>query len=266
MAMSAVRITVFRHGAARYEQAAVPPEEADDLTEDGIETVVRNARALAETVAEGESVGIWSSPLGRALHTAKLIEGELKARGTDTRQPTSVYDALDEVRHFSWPDFIPLVRGGTLTFDGRAVYLDKVATNPEGFSSSEYYARDTYRRLPAPVTAMLSSAYRRYLDGIEPFPSATARLMEPLAHLRQVREGPSHLVIVTHDALTTYLTCLFSGGTYWGLTPGTSLHLESRLDKLVVTRVGELTEGRSDVDVVDAFYRSYPQYAPPARR
>lgn len=144
------RVTLFRHGTAKYEQGKVSIEEANDLTEEGRRLVVEQANRLANEIGQDEEITIWSSPMGRTLETATIIADVLRDHGFDIRlkkqvgeedTPTTaenairVFEALEEVRGLDIDLFSALVNGGSYTFsNGSTISFDKNKTNPNNLS------------------------------------------------------------------------------------------------------------------------------------
>lgn len=174
------RVTLFRHGTAKYEQGKVAVAEANDLTEEGRELVRAQAERLAAEIEPDEEVTIWSSPMGRTLETATIIADALREKGLNIRVKKSaddsgispsaentirVFEALEEVRGLNIRLFSALVDGGSYTLeDGTEVTFDKNKTNPDGLSFQDYYYQGGYKRylesgenIPDEVQASLNS-------------------------------------------------------------------------------------------------------------
>ncbi len=73
---SSGRILLMRHGHTEYRQGntPVPVEDACDLTPRGMAEVSRSSLEIAEVLKDAEDVRIYTSPLGRAIHTAKILK------------------------------------------------------------------------------------------------------------------------------------------------------------------------------------------------
>jgi len=83
-----IGIHFFRHGESFYRQDIVPMAEANDLTESGVDQVRFSSEILSTHIKSRGSCPsvIVSSPLGRALQTAKLIAGVFDDRGMPMRK------------------------------------------------------------------------------------------------------------------------------------------------------------------------------------
>jgi broad specificity phosphatase PhoE len=175
-----VRVTLFRHGTAKYEQGKVAISEANDLTDEGRELVRSQAERLADELGQDEEITIWSSPMGRTLETATIVADVLRNKGFNIRLKKSaedgdvsqsaentirVFEALEEVRGLDIALFSALVDGGSYTLeDGTEVTFDKSKTNPNNLSFQDYYYRGGYKKyledgenIPAEVQMSLNS-------------------------------------------------------------------------------------------------------------
>jgi len=175
-----VRVTLFRHGTAKYDQDKVLIEDAKDLTDEGRKLVREQAERLASEIGQDEEITIWSSPIGRTLETATIIAGVLREKGFSIRlkkqvgeeeipvaaeNAIRVFKALEEVRGLDAGLFSALVEGGSYTFEnGVEVSFDKNKTNPKNLSFQDYYYQGGYRDylrdvtdVPAEVQASLNS-------------------------------------------------------------------------------------------------------------
>ena len=99
------------------------------------------------------------------------------------------------------------------------------------------------------VKAQWPKAYVDYIEKFESFASVSRRMAETLKKLKQVSDKKYRVIIVTHDAVAGQLVKTFSNDELSGINPGDFLSLEKKDGKLVVTRVGDITEGNSETDV-----------------
>lgn len=255
-----LRVDIFRHGEAKYEQREVPIEQAEDLTEEGIKEVKVSAKELADLIQPNEEVEIWSSPMGRTLHTAKIIAETLEQnriwlrRKGDAKGPgIKVFEQLSEIKNFSWNLFNPLITGGAVEFGGRKFFVDKNLTNPNNLGYPEYFTDDGIKNITSEAKAQLPEDYVQEIEGFEKFIDVTKRIMKPLSRLKKLEDKPYRVIIVTHDSLTGFIANIFSGGKQSGLNPGEFINLERKERKLIATRVGKLEESDSNTDVIDEF-------------
>jgi broad specificity phosphatase PhoE len=262
-----LNVAIFRHGETDYKQKEVPPEEANDLTEKGIADVRRNAEALAELIGPDEEVEIWSSPMGRAQHTARIIQEVLRDRdvkfhvreGHDPK--VKVFEALTEVKNFSWNLFEPLINGGEMEFAGKKFFIDKNKSNPSGKGYPDYFTDDAIKDISDEAMADWPEEYAREIKGFESFVEVTRRLMRNLERVKKLQDKPYRLIIATHDAMTGFIANLFTEGKAQGVNRGEFINLERVGGKLVATQVGQHKEGDSETDVVDAFNKSHQDNA-----
>lgn len=174
-----VRVTLFRHGTAKYEQGKVSISEANDLTDEGRNLVREQAERLASELGQDEEVTIWSSPMGRTLETATIVADVLRKKGFEIRLKKSaddnevsssaentirVFEALEEVRGLDIELFSAIVDGKPYTLeDGTEVTFDKSKTNPDNLSFQDYYYQGGYKKylqsdenIPAEVQVSLN--------------------------------------------------------------------------------------------------------------
>lgn len=250
-----LNVNIFRHGEAKYNQKDVSSiEEAEDLTIKGIEDAKKSAEELANFIKPNEEVEIWSSPTGRTLQTSKVISQVLEKKGISIRKNRiKIFKQFSEVKNFSWKLFYPLVVGGEVEFAGKKFFIDKNLTNPNNLSPSEYFSESGIKYIDLSYKQKLPEEYVREIEGIEDFIDVTKRLMRPLSHLKNIKDKPHRIIIVTHDALSGFIANVFSYGEMNGINPGEFINLERKAGKLVITKVGNLDIGNSDLDVIDEF-------------
>ena len=255
-----LNINIFRHGKSKYEQGKVTIEEAGNLTIEGIEDVKKNAEELANLVKPDEKVEIWSSPMGRALQTAKIVAQileqkgiSIQRKGNSNKHGIKIFKQLSEVKNFSWELFYPLVVGGEVEFAGKRFFVDKNLTNPNNFNPSKYFSEGGVRHIDLSYKQKLPEEYVHEIESIEDFIEVTKRLIKPLSRLKNIKDKSYRIIIVTHDALSGFIANIFSNGEMHGINPGEFINLERRDGKLVTTKVGNLDEGNNDIDVIDEF-------------
>lgn len=249
-----LNINIFRHGESKYKQKEVSVEESSDLTAKGIEDVEKSAEELISYINPGEEVEIWSSPTGRTLQTSKIISHVLEKNNIPLRKNgIKIFEQLSEVKNFSWNFFYPLVVGGDVEIAGKKFFIDKSLTNPNDLSPAKYFLESGIKNIDSNYKQELPEEYIREVDGIEDFVDVTKRLMRPLSLLKNIKDKPYRIIIVTHDALSGFIANIFSNGEMQGINPGEFINLERKDGKLVVTKVGNLDMGNSDSDIIDEF-------------
>ncbi len=249
-----LNINIFRHGESKYKQKDVSIEESGDLTPKGIEDVEKSVEKLISFINPGEEVEIWSSPTGRTLQTSKIISQILEKNSIPLRKNgIKIFEQLSEVKNFSWNLFYPLVVGGEVKFAGKNFFINKDLTNPNNLSPSRYFLESGIKNIDLNYKQTLPEEYIDEIDGIEGFVDVTKRLMRPLSLLKNIKDKPYRIVIVTHDALSGFIANIFSSGEMHGIDPGEFINLERKEGKLVITKVGNLNIGNSDLDVIDEF-------------
>lgn len=209
-----MRVTLFRHGPARYEQGKVEISEADDLTEEGKELVRQQAEQFANEIDKDEEIVIWSSPMGRTLETATILLKTLREKGFKIRLkdsstgaellPTpensiSIIEEIEEVRGLNVKLFSALVNGGPFTLsDGSVVHFDKNKTNPEGYIFQEYYYHGGYKKF-LESTPDIPEEVRAILLAVEDESSVHARFDRVVRRLtEQESDKKTRTILVTH--------------------------------------------------------------------
>jgi broad specificity phosphatase PhoE len=229
------------------------------MTDSGMIDIAQRAVRLVKTILPNERISIISSPEGRPLFTAKVILSLLRAEGFQlTRRDIIENVKLGEMDNFFWSHYSAVVFGGKVEFAGKSFMVKKADTNPHDLSFREYYHTDAWSKVSSEVRAKLPKSYVSHLDQVESFQSVSTRLIGVLSRIgnRAPTNTPERFILSTHDALAGFPAEVFSGGKIKGLALGESLDMEFVGNQLFVTRVGELTEGRSTVDLFEA-YKEY---------
>ncbi|MSR85636.1 histidine phosphatase family protein, partial [Candidatus Uhrbacteria bacterium] len=257
--MEKLNIDILRHGQAKRLQEEASLAEAQDLTEQGVEEVRRGAAELAKLISPEEEVQIWSSPMGRTLQTAKItaevLENEgirLRKKGSEDDSGIKVFKELTEVKNFDLKFFLPLIVGGEVEYAGKKFIVDKKLTNPNNLGQS-YYPEEGIKHMDPRAKQQLPEEYLKLIDSFEDFFEVTRRMVKLLARLKKLNDKPYRIILVTHDALTGFIANIFSEGALKNAPTGQFINLERRDGKLVATRLGAVTEGDSDTDVVEKF-------------
>lgn len=240
----------------RYEDDTKTPEEIQEGKEKAVQKVKESAEKIAAEIDPSEEVIIWSSPTGRTLETARIISETLEEKGINLRKKgisedygIKTFKKLGEVENFEWTNFEPLMSGGEVNFEGNTFSIDKSLSNPNDMGYPEYFTSDASKEIPDEVKAQWPKEYVDYIEKFESFASVSRRMAETLKKLKQVSDKKYRVIIVTHDAVAGQLVKTFSNDELSGINPGDFLSLEKKDGKLVVTRVGDVTEGDSETDV-----------------
>ena len=215
-----VCIYVFRHGISQYRQGKVNIIEANDLTKEGIEGVISNTSEIVLDDFRTREIIIYSSPYGRALHTAKIIACVFQTKGITAK--IYVRDELQEVKNFSWPLFESLLHGGRVNFQGTIFQIEKKQSNPKNLDYREYYTGNYFLRIDNEILALWPPEFASTIKNIEVSESATQRLSSFLACIRDnpLTATGEEIIIVTHDALIGRLVELSSRGLEKDVSPG----------------------------------------------
>src|SRR5690242_1299941 len=115
-------VYIFRHGISQERQGRASLSEANDLTEEGINIVIKNAKDIAQKIDRRQPIIIQSSPWGRCIHTALLIAGILKEQQLAIAKHNDALIHINEnLRRsgFQAAKVLPLVYGGSLDIGGQ---------------------------------------------------------------------------------------------------------------------------------------------------
>lgn len=211
MTNSSKGITILmRHGYTDYKQGNVPVsiDEANDLNEKGIEAVERSSHEIAEILQDSKLVTLYTSPMGRAIHTAKILKQHLEARIPEVRLISAV--ELQEVHNFSWALFY------------ESVLCSGVEAGKQ--PTDHWFALDPFREKTPELLRTLPEHLRAFIQNVETADEAQIRMR---GFLRATEEVAGDKVYVTHDGLlcgllqdlsdNTVFTCTRSH--YFEITP-----------------------------------------------
>ena len=184
--------------------------------------------------------------MGRTLHTAKVITEVLVRHGFSVNaiQPD---ETLGEVANFSWALFEPLMNGGTITFHGESFGVKKSDTNPFNLGYPDYFIQDAAHRIPKKVKDAWPKGYADTVDSFERFVDVTKRFLSRISLIAKTEEE-GHFILVSHDCASMYLADRYTDGRRKGLVPGTFISIKCHGRRLVVTRVGDITDGNNETD------------------
>jgi broad specificity phosphatase PhoE len=255
-----LKVNIVRHGPSTYRQPEwTDVASADDIAE-GKEKAIAIVRATAEKLAEDispdEEVAIWSSPTGRTLETARIISEvleekgiQIRKKGTASEHGIKVFERIGEVENFSWSLFEPLMNGGEFEFQGKKFNIDKSKTNPTGMGYPDYFTTDAIKDIPDEVKQQWPKEYVDQIEKFESFADVSERMVGTLRKLKNLKDKHYRVILVSHDALTGAMVKTFTSDELGGINPGQFLGIERRGGELVVTRIGDLTEGDSDTPI-----------------
>ena len=251
----------LRHGETHRLQKEARLEEADDLTENGIQQIRESAEKLADQINPDEEVVIWSSPLGRTLHTAKIVaevfrERGLKfhAKGKAAESGIKIFPQFIDAKHFSMRVFLQLMKGGEVQYQGNKFTIDKTKTNPRNLGYPEYFTSGAFQNIPDEVLNEFPEEYVKKLKKSEGFFATAGRMTKALERVNKVNDKPYRVIIVTHGALLGFLANSFDA-TKHGVDKGEYVNLERNpAGKLLITGIGEETKiGTNNVDVLEKY-------------
>lgn len=273
-----LKVDIVRHGPSTYRQPEWRDlETADDLNTIGlyvdgqktdeeiikgkneaVEIIKRTAEKIASSIEPDEEIVIWSSPTGRTLETARIISEVLQEKGiklrtkkTDKEYGIKIFEKLGEVKNFSWPLFEPLVSGGEIEHKGIKFQINKSSSNPNNLGYAEYFASDSIKNIPDEVKANWPKDYVEEIEKFESFTEVNKRMVDTLSRLKKIGDKKYRVIIVTHDGLTGGIVKTYTNDNFSGINPGQLISLERKKDKLVATRVGDISEGDKEKDVTE---------------
>lgn len=240
----------------RYKEGDKTPEEIAQGKAEAVRLVRESAEKIAAEIGPDEEVAIWSSPTGRTLETARIIRDVLMEKGINIRhkgaageQGIKAFERLGEVRNFSWQLFEPLMNGGEMSFNGKAFDIDKKLSNPENMGYPDYFTSDAIKSITDEAKAQWPSDYVAEIESFESFVEVSKRMADTLKKLKGLHDKKYRVIIVSHDAMAGQIVKSFTDDQLSGIDPAQFISLERKDGKLVVTRVGDILEGNSEVDV-----------------
>jgi len=200
---------VFRHGETEYNQGMVSLQAANDLTPEGARVVNNSANHLSQRLDKNKQIQISSSPFGRSLYTAKIIQDVLNKDGFNVDEiKTDV--GLREVKDFDWELFHPLVDGGEIQYGNEKFVVDKSLTNPQNLHLIEYFRSDASHNLSQKAKSSLPQNYLERIESFERYPSVSGRLDSKLETLSE--EDGVIPILSTHEGLTGEFVEQLAGG------------------------------------------------------
>jgi broad specificity phosphatase PhoE len=221
-------VYIFRHGTSQNTQGRVSVSEANDLTEDGINIVIKNAQDLAQKIDRRHPIIIQSSPFGRCIHTAVLIAGVLKEHQFSIVEHNSALIHINEnLRHsgFQSEKVLPIIYGGSLDIGGQTISIDPQQTNPRGLEPHTYLFTGQLRFIPEQIRRQWPQSYVDYLESIESTQALTTRMMDTL---HSIYTSPYRCaILVTHGSLVGFMTYVYNGQIPELLGPGEVITLQA---------------------------------------
>lgn len=227
-----MNIGIFRHGKSKYRQGRATLEEACDLTKEGEYHVNSTAYEFANFNKWVDNAIIFSSPYGRALHTAKIISRVLKNRFFIDTKKIEIDEDLSEVKNFDWGLFSPLINGGYVELNGQNFFINSYESNPKATPHQIYFMHDIYRMLPEELKRKLPKEYIGALESFESFSDVKKRMRRFLQNISNLDE--KLIISVTHEALVYHILDNFSFGQNQSLEPGDYIHIKKKDDGLYV--------------------------------
>ncbi|MCX6754887.1 MAG: hypothetical protein NTU81_03620 [Candidatus Nomurabacteria bacterium] len=229
-------VHLVRHAKALYIQNEWDDiETANDIgSPEGkkheLDKIKATAEKIASLVEKGEEIAIWASPTGRTLETAKTLSLELKNFGVEIRDAknsygVNIFDQIGEVKNFSHEIFMKFVNGGTIKMEGNDIFLEKKYTNPDNLPPNIYFQQDAIHNIDKKYKDSLPNILQEGVGNIEKFYEVTNRIQSVLKRLNNLHDKKYRIIIVTHDALTSYLVNEFTSGDKQGIDPAEMVSL-----------------------------------------
>lgn len=245
-------VYIFRHGESQYNQPySLNIDEANDLTYNGAEIVKNNIKTIDFTYKD--SVRIWSSPLGRTLHSAKIIKRDLEERCVSCGRVEPSYE-IGEVENFSWTLFYPLVNGGEINFNNNRFFVDKTQSNPDNldwinfFMKNEAHNRVGFLSIP--------EDYKNKIKSFERFEDVTKRMLDFLENSKNKLMNKTKGIFVTHSGLISFFADVYSEGKIKEIQPGDYINLIMNEKRVYVNNINGLKKGKY-IDIIEEFKRRY---------
>lgn len=228
-------INMVRHGEAKYGQLEVPINLAYDLTEKGITDVSNSFLEISTQIDKDEPTLIWSSPMGRTLHTAKIGKDVLEKK-LGKPVDIQIVPELAEAKNFEWKFFQPLVVGGIVELNGNKYDIDAKITNPAGLDYDTFFGEDMFHHLPQEARDKLPADYLKRVESFEPTPEVRKRSYQIIEEAEKVKDV-SRLVMTTHDAIIGPFVKRYTQGAKSCINPAGYITFQRREGKLDVVNV-----------------------------
>jgi len=129
------------------------------------------------------------------------------------------------------------------------IVVDKNLSNPKNIGYPDYFTTDAIKDIPPDVKKQWPQEYVSEIARFESFADVSARMADTLRRLKKIGDKKYRVILVSHDAMVGALVKTFTSGQSSGINPAQFLTIERQGDKLVVTAVGDLTEGDNQTDV-----------------
>ncbi len=186
---------LMRHGYTDYKQGNVPVAigEANDLNEKGIEAVTASAKEIREILKDSLKVTIYTSPMGRAIHTAQIIQEILSEEGRDVHLVSAI--ELQEVHNWNWPLFKEAVLASGL----------EMATKEH---TDKWFALNPFREKTPELLARLPGHLRDFVQKVENVDEARKRLLD---FVESKADESGDKIYVSHEGLLCGLLKDLSG-------------------------------------------------------
>lgn len=218
------RMTLVRHGEAKYGQLESTLQEANDLISEGVRVVTANFHELGRQYSLESSLAFFSSPLARTLETTRI--GQTILSGYVGKSiPVEIIPELREVKNFDWKLFAPLVHGGQAEYNGRKFQVDKNLTNPQDITTGNYFNTDEAHKLSERARGSLPADYLARIDIFETAVDVEKRARKVINEIGNSQKA-KYAFVVSHDALIGLFVGDYTNGQSKTIKPGNYLILE----------------------------------------
>lgn len=207
MVEKSLKIHIFRHGRTEYLHKAPYSqsfEEADDLTKEGVKDIRDSAKLLLREIKkdaiENEKVVIWSSPVPRAMYSAKIIYNVLLNNGVEVENPrNNLFFQFEEVRKLGNYEVTLniLINGGVLKEGGRDVIVDKSVSNPRDLKYPDYFVWGEMFNIDI---TKLPKSLQNWINEVESCHDVTKRVSGALKKAIKASDKNYRIIIVSHDS------------------------------------------------------------------
>ncbi len=218
------RMTLVRHGEAKYNQLESNLLEADDLTSEGVKVVTANFHEIGREHSSKSSLAFFTSPLARTLQTTQIGKTILSGY-IDAQIPIEIVPELREVKNFDWKLFVPLVNGGQAEYYGRKFQVDKSLTNPQEINPENYFNTDEAHKLSERARASLPKDYLLKIDSFETAVDVEKRARKVITEIGNSGRA-KYALVVSHAALIGNFVGDYTNGRSKTIKPGNYIILE----------------------------------------
>lgn len=218
------KISLVRHWEAKYANTEHSNSfDSEDIKEESLSKLKEQAKVFTSWINKNENVTIWSSPIPRALQTAKIFIDELESNWIKIRTK-KIFKVFEEVRWFRWEYLKTMVDWWKILIWWEEYYVDKQITNPLWLNYSTYFRQSSHKDISDDNLKLLWKFWE-IIKNIESYSSVLKRVFREFERLSK-KENIGHILIFTHQCNTDFIVELLNWYKNWGILPWESITLK----------------------------------------